>query len=512
MFLILTPLAASFLYRVYTGLARRTPHKGFTGAAVSDTIAFFTMAARPFKTRFAPSPTGLLHLGNMRTALFNYLLARQAGGTFLLRLEDTDAMRGHEKYARALENDLHWLGLDWDEGAGVGGDHGPYAQSERSFVYKEYFSALELKGQAYPCFCSEHELVIARKTALAAGRAPRYSGKCRALTRADVEARFGRGEPATLRFRVEEGGTVEFEDKVRGQQVFNTDDIGDFVIRRSDGTPAFFFCNAIDDAVMEVTLVVRGEDHLTNTPRQIMLLRALGLFVPDYAHLALVVGADGTPLSKRTGSRSVQELCETGFLTAAIHNYLARLGHTYDDNGFLTLELLASGFSLARMHRAPARYDEAHLMHWQREALLHMSTEEIWHTMGEKVHALVPPYKREAFIDAVRANVLFPIDALRWAQIVFTDTLAISHPAREAITAAGNEFFNAARRALEKHGADFKALSDMLRHTLAVNGKSLFQPLRAALTGELDGPEMAKLLPLIGVERARERLSKFVVP
>jgi nondiscriminating glutamyl-tRNA synthetase len=467
------------------------------------------MVSRPFKTRFAPSPTGLLHLGNIRTALFNYLLARQAGGTFLLRLEDTDAMRGHEKYARALEDDLSWLRLAWNEGAGAGGDHGPYAQSERGQIYKEFFAVLEGKGLAYPCFCSEHELAIARKTALAAGRPPRYSGKCRALSRAEAEARFAKGEPATLRFHVADGGTVEFTDGVRGPQAFATSDIGDFVIRRSDGTPAFFFCNAIDDAVMQVTFVVRGEDHLTNTPRQILLLRALELPVPDYAHIALVVGSDGAPLSKRTGSRSVQELREAGFLPSAIHNYLARLGHTYEDNALMTLDQLASGFSVARLHRAPARYDEAQLMHWQREALLHLSVDEIWSWMGDKVHALMPPEAREAFVVAVRPNISFPEQALHWAQIVFTDTYAVNHAAHEAIAAAGEEFFDMARRALEKHGADFKAVSDMLRHALALNGKSLFQPLRAGLTGELDGPEMAKLLPLIGVERARARLSKY---
>ena len=464
------------------------------------------MTTRPFKSRFAPSPTGLLHLGNIRTALLNYLLARQADGIFLLRLEDTDAMRGHEKFARALEEDMRWLGLDWNEGPDVGGPHGPYAQSERGPIYKDYFSALESKGLAYPCFCSEHELAITRKTAIAAGRPPRYSGKCRTLSRAEAEARFVRGEPATLRFRVDDGRTVEFDDKVRGPQSFNTDDIGDFIIRRSDGTPAFFFCNAIDDAVMGVTLVVRGEDHLTNTPRQVLLLQALGLPVPDYAHIALVVGADGAPLSKRTGSRSVQELRETGFLPAAIHNYLARLGHTYESNAFMTPDTLASDFSLARLHRAPARYDESHLIHWQREALLHLSAEEISHWMGDKVHACVPLEKREAFAQAVRANVVFPSDALHWAQIVFADALTISHPAHAAIAVAGEEFFDVARRALEKHGTDFKALSGMLKQELAVSGKSLFQPLRAALTGEVDGPEMAKLLPLIGEAQARKRL------
>ncbi|MEW6330354.1 MAG: glutamate--tRNA ligase [Pseudomonadota bacterium] len=466
------------------------------------------MTARPLKTRFAPSPTGLLHLGNIRTALFNFLLARRARGTFLLRLEDTDAMRGHEKYARALELDLRWLGLAWDEGPEAGGQLGPYAQSERGAIYKEYFAALESKGLAYPCFCSEHELAIARKTALAAHKPPRYSGKCRALSPQEVQARFARGEPATLRFRVEEGKTVEFEDRVRGRQTFSTGDIGDFVIRRSDGTPAFFFCNAIDDALMGVTLVVRGEDHLTNTPRQILLLQALGLPLPEYAHIALVVGADGAPLSKRSGSKSVEELRSAGYLPAAINNYLARLGHTCDSNDFMSPEALAENFDLARLGRAPARYDEAQLMHWQREAVLHLPAAALQEWMGEAVQALVPADSFATFIEAVRGNISFPADALRWAQIVFTDKVSVSHAAREAMTAAGREFFAAARQAVETHGADFKAVAETVKQARSVSGKSLFQPLRAALTGELDGPEMAKLLPLMGVERARERLSK----
>ena len=472
-------------------------------------MAPFTMTPRPLKTRFAPSPTGLLHLGNIRTALFNFLLARRGRGTFLLRLEDTDAMRGHEKYARALEHDLRWLGLGWDEGPEAGGPHGPYAQSERGPIYKEYFAALESNGLAYPCFCSEHELAIARKTALAAGRPPRYAGKCRVLPPPEVQARFARGEPATLRFHVGEGKTVEFEDKVRGRQAFMTSDIGDFVIRRSDGTPAFFFCNAIDDALMGVTLVVRGEDHLTNTPRQILLLQALGLSLPEYAHIALVVGADGAPLSKRTGSKSVEELRAAGYLPSAINNYLARLGHSYDANALMSMDVLAENFDLSRLGRAPARYDEAQLMHWQREAVLHLSSTVIREWMGDAVQALVPSDSFAAFIEAVRGNIIFPADALRWAQIVFTDKLAVSHAAREAMVAAGAEFFATARQALEKHGADFKAVSGTIKQERSVSGKALFQPLRAALMGELDGPEMARLLPLMGSEMALKRIQKI---
>ncbi len=467
------------------------------------------MTARPFKTRFAPSPTGLLHLGNVRTALFNYLLAHRHRGVFLLRLEDTDAMRGHEKYAVALMEDLRWLGLPWSEGPEAGGPYGPYEQSHRGEIYREYFAQLERQGLAYACFCSEHELSISRKTAIAAGRPPRYSGKCRALAPDDVHARFAQGTPATLRFRVPEGRTLSFEDKVRGPQSFASDDIGDFVIRRSDGTPAFFFCNAIDDAVMGVSLVVRGEDHLTNTPRQIMLLEALGLPIPEYAHIALVVGAEGAPLSKRTGSQSVQEMRTTGFLPPAINNYLARLGHTYDSNTFMTAGELGEHFDIGRLHRAPARFDEVQLLHWQREAVMHVSADTFWHWIGTDVHRLVPTTDRDAFIDCVRGNVVFPADAVRWAHILFDVATNVSREADDAIAAAGAAFFVQALEALKGAGTEFKTLAESLKKTSGRSGKALFKPLRAALTGELDGPEMLRLLPLLGIERARERLAQY---
>ena len=470
----------------------------------------FRMNPAPFKSRFAPSPTGLLHLGNVRTALFNYLAARHAQGVLLLRIEDTDAMRGHEKYAVALEQDLRWLGLEWQEGPGQGGKHAPYAQSQRGAIYARYFDQLESSGCAYPCFCSEHELEIARKTAIAAGRPPRYSGRCFRLKSEEVAARRAEGRPATLRFHVADGKTVEFDDQVRGRQTFATSDIGDFIIRRSDGTPAFFFCNAIDDAVMDVSLVLRGEDHLTNTPRQILLLQTLGLPVPTYAHIALVVGSDGAPLSKRTGSRSVQELREQGFLPLAVNNYLARLGHTYESNALLDLTGLADAFDPARLHKAPARFDEAQLLHWQREAVRAAAVTTLWDWMEAAVGSLVPEVERTAFVEAVRGNIVFPPDARHWAQAIYDDLLDLNHAAHEAARTAGEEFYDIARRALEKHGTDFKALSQMVKQDTGLAGKALFQPLRAVLTGELDGPEMAKLLPLIGLDRAHRRIEKVL--
>lgn len=475
------------------------------------------MPSLAFKTRFAPSPTGLLHLGNVRTALFNWLAARHAGGIFLLRIEDTDAMRGHEKYSDALMRDLRWLGLGWDEGPQAGGTQAPYAQSERSHVYQSYFDVLENRVLAYPCFCSEHELEISRKTQIAAGRPPRYSGRCRSLAPADVAERRSRGLPATLRFRVPEGGRVVFEDKVRGRQEFQTDDIGDFVIRRSDGTPAFFFCNAIDDALMQVSLVLRGEDHLTNTPRQILLLQALVLPVPEYAHIALVVGDDGAPLSKRTGSKSVEELRVGGFLPLAIINYLARLGHTYESNALLDPGQLAAGLSLERLHRAPARYDEQHLLHWQKEAIHHASAGELWQWLsgrdylGGRIENFVPSGRELEFVEAVRGNITMPDDAFVWAGHLFSGgDFQHDKESREAIRVAGASFFTAARDCAASAGDDFRAFAAAVTAATGAKGKLLYLPLRAALTGETHGPEMDRLWKLLGSDRVHQRLDAAI--
>ncbi len=466
------------------------------------------MGARPFKTRFAPSPTGLLHLGNIRTALFNFLLAKQARGTFLLRLEDTDTARGHEKYAAALETDLRWLGLVWGEGPDAGGEHGPYAQSQRGDIYRKYLAVLEEKRFAYPCFCSEHELRLSRKAQLAKGKPPRYSGRCRALSRSEVEARFAKGMPSTLRFHVADGQTVEFDDKVRGRQAFNTVDIGDFIIRRSDGTPAFFFCNAVDDALMDVTLVVRGEDHLTNSPRQILLLKALGLPVPDYAHIALVVDADGAPLSKRTGSHSVQELRAAGYLPAAINNYLARLGHTYKDNMLMGLDQLAAHFSIDRLHKAPARYDEAQLLHWQREAVRLAPSDELWSWMSEVIRTIVPFDKRNEFIDTIRPNITFPNDGQKWARVFFTDDFELTDRARDEVEYAPTSYFDHILKLIMKYPnqSNLFGRDPSFKPPKGITRAQSFSLFRAALTNSLRGPEFAKILSLLSQDRIEKRL------
>ncbi len=460
-------------------------------------------------TRFAPSPTGALHLGNARTALFNFLFARRHGGRFLLRIEDTDAERSHEQHAVALIDDLRWLGLDWDEGPDVGGPAGPYRQSERRARYDEAFAALERDGRAYPCYCSPLELELARRAQLAAGRPPRYAGTCRNLGPAERAARAAQGRVSpTLRFRVPPGHSIEFEDLVHGPQRFASDEIGDFVIRRGDGSAAFFFCNAFDDAAMGVTHVLRGEDHLTNTPRQLLLLEALGAAAPRYGHLALLVGADGAPLSKRTGARSLAALRDAGYLPAAVVNHLFRLGHASPLQGLQPLAALAEAFDAAQLGRAPARFDETQLLHWQREAVrrLDASAAETWFAgaLGEQV----PSDARSAFVAAVRANVILPADARRWARIVFEGPEPLDAAGLAVIGAAGSGFFAAAAAAAAAQGsrpADWAALVGAVRAATGRTGPALFKPLRLALTGLDHGPELAMLLPLLPPGAARER-------
>lgn len=463
------------------------------------------MKNTPLKSRFCPSPTGMMHLGNTRTALFNALLARHADGIFLLRIEDTDKLRSEERYTDVLMADLLWLGLPWQEGPEHDLGAGPYWQSQRQAIYDRYYREMEQSGLAYPCFCSEQQLNLHRKIQRAAGKPPRYPGTCRQLSPAQIQEKIDQGLQPALRFAVPEHAEVVFTDLVRGEQRFSTDDLGDFIVRRADGTPPFMFCNAIDDALMGVTHALRGEDHLTNTPRQILILQALKLPIANYGHITLIVGPDGSPLSKRHGSRSVNELREEGFLPIAIVNYLARLGHYYEDDSFMSLQQLAAKFSLNNLGKSPARFDATQLLRWQKEAVSRLTPEQLWNWLGANVQALIPIEKRDLFIAAVQPNIAFPNDAIVWATIFFGDELTPSAEARTILADTPKAFFEVAADALNNTGADFAALSKVLKEKLNVSGKNLFQPLRAVLTGELHGPEMAKIFELLGEKKIRQR-------
>lgn len=455
-------------------------------------------------TRFAPSPTGHLHLGNARTALLNYLAARHSGGQFILRVEDTDEARSSDEFMRELFEDLRWLGLEWDEGPDIGGPHSNYRQKHRRGIYEEWLAKLDAAGLTYPCFCTPAELNIARKQQLAAGKPPRYPGTCRALTEEQRVDKLVSGKPAALRFRVPTGQVVRFTDLVHGEQRFNTDDIGDFIIRRADGSTAFFFSNAIDDALMGVTLVLRGDDHLTNTPRQMLLLQALNLPVPQYAHVALLLGMDGSPLSKRHGDLSLRDLRRRGYLPSAVRNHLVRLGHTVLTDGWLDDATMKAEFDVKRLGRAAAKFDDTQLRHWQKEAVAHLSPEEFLEWIGGALPTGIEPSKVETFVAAIRHNVEFPADVKHWVDVVFGQ---LSMPSPEAIAAirdAGPEFFDAALNALDS-ASDFRQLARDVGQRTSRKGPALFMPLRVALTGLTHGPELAPLFAILPPAEIRHR-------
>jgi glutamyl-tRNA synthetase len=464
------------------------------------------MSASALVTRFAPSPTGHLHLGNARTALLNYLAARHAGGQFILRVEDTDEARSSEEFMRELFEDLRWLGLDWDAGPDVGGPHDTYRQQQRRGIYEEWLVRLDLAGLTYPCFCTPAELNIARKQQLAAGKPPRYAGTCRDLSEAQRAERLVSGKPAALRFRVPAGQIVSFVDLVHGEQRFNTDDIGDFIIRRADGSTAFFFSNTIDDALMGVTLVLRGDDHLTNTPRQLLILQALDLPIPQYAHVALLLGMDGAPLSKRHGDLSLRDLRRRGYLPGAVRNHLVRLGHNCVTDGWLDDAAMKAEFDLHRLGRAAARFDEAQLRHWQKEAVARLAEDEFLRWVNVQLPPEVEPAQLSSFVAAVRHNVEFPADARLWADVVFGTLPNVEMDAFNSIREAGAAFFDTA---LELFGSitDFRQLAREIGQRTSRKGPALFMPLRAALTGATHGPELAPLFALMSSDRIRQRFS-----
>jgi glutamyl-tRNA synthetase len=460
-------------------------------------------------TRFAPSPTGELHLGNARTALFNVLLARHLGGRFILRVEDTDSERSKDQHISRQMDDLRWLGIDWDAGPDREDDKGPYRQSQRASVYARYFDELAAKGLTYPCFCTSVELEVSRRTQLASGKPPRYAGTCRDLAPDQQERKRAAGIAPTTRFRVPSGRRIEFNDFVHGEQSFLSDDIGDFVIRRADGSSAFFFSNAIDDASMGVTHVLRGEDHLTNTPRQLMILAALGLPAARYGHVSLLVGKDGAPLSKRHGDPSLRYYRDRGFAADAITNHLFRLGHSTPEHGFLNLEQMARAFDPNHLGRAPARFDEEQLRVWQKEWVHRTSVDVARKWLAGVVPAGLDERAARAFVEAVLPNIVLPEDARDWASVVFGDLPPLAGDDEQVVKSAGASYFSAAASAAAANDNDLKAIVDAVKAATGKTGAALYKPLRLALTGRTHGPELAPLLKAMPPGKARERLARF---
>jgi nondiscriminating glutamyl-tRNA synthetase len=473
---------------------------------------------RPPRVRFAPSPTGELHLGNARTALFNWLYARAQGGTFVLRIEDTDAARSRPEHETRLVEDLRWLGLGWDEGIEEGGGHGPYRQSERLDLYRARAEDLVGRGLAYPCFCSTARLEEEREAQRQAGRVSLYSGHCRRLPAAEAAQRR-RTETAAIRFNVgaAAGGdeAVVFKDRVHGSVRFPVAQIGDFVLLRREGWPSYNFAVVVDDALMEITHVIRGDDHLSNTPRQLLVWRALQAPAPPvFAHLPLIVGPGGAPLSKREGATSVAWFQEQGYPPEALLNHLALLGWSHPSGQeLLTVEELIQAFDLGRIHAAPAVFDRQKL---DALAARHMARMPPARLAGLAVETLqragllpseLPPQGRDW---VGRLVLLFSerlprmADLPREAALVFGfDTGralqdeevrgAMQDPASRRVIAAvatrlGGEPLTAPR---------FQGLAEEVRRETGAKGRGLYHPMRVGLTGAASGPELIRLLPVI---------------
>ncbi len=466
-------------------------------------------AEAPAIARFAPSPTGELHLGNARTALFNALLARHLHGRFILRVEDTDTERSKDLHVDRQMDDLRWLGIDWDAGPDREDERGPYRQSQRAPVYEKYFEVLAARDLTYPCFCTTVELEVSRRTQLASGRPPRYAGTCRDLTPEQQARKRAAGVEPTTRFRVPAGRRIEFVDFVHGPQSFLSDDIGDFIVRRADSSAAFFFSNAVDDACMGVTHVLRGEDHLANTPRQLMILEALDLPAPRYGHVSLLVGKDGAPLSKRHGDPSLRYYRDRGYAPEAITNHLFRLGHSTPEHGFLTLEQMAAAFDPAHLGRAPARFDEQQLNVWQKDWVNRISVDVARTWLAGVLPSGVDEPTVRAFIEAVLPNLVLPEDARGWADVVFGELPPLATDDEQVVRNAGASFFSAAVKAAAASGNDLKAIVDAVKAATGRTGAALYKPLRLALTGRPHGPELAPLLKVMPQEKARERLARF---
>jgi len=454
-------------------------------------------------TRFAPSPTGRLHAGNARTALYNWLLARREGGRFIVRSEDTDRERSREDHLDAILADLAWLGLEWEAGPGRDGPGGPFRQSQRADLYREQLGRLAETGRAYACWRSGEELAQRRAWQLAQGLPPRYDRAWAVLPEDEVARRRAAGEAPVVRFRAPDRGEIRWHDLVRGERGLPASEVGDFLLSRADGSATFLFANAVDDALMGVTHVLRGEDHLANTARQVALLEALDLPVPVYGHLPLLVGADGRRLSKREGARGVADWRSEGLRPEAVVNYLARLGFPWPHDRLMGLEEFAAAFDVARVSTSQARLDEDHLAHWQRLALDALDPGAFAAWAGEALDG-VPADERDAFIAAVRHNVVSPAEVAGWARVVYTahEGVPVADPEADAA------LFEAVLAAWETHGPDLKALAADVKAATGAKGRAFFHPLRLALTGREHGPELGALVALIPDEIVRARLAR----
>ncbi len=475
------------------------------------------MADAAVRCRFAPAPSGSIHVGNARSALFSWLFARHHGGTFVLRVEDTDSSRVSEEAYHGVVESLRWLGLDWDEGPDVGGPHGPYRQSQRADRYEEQVGRLLAAGRAYRCYCTAEELEERRGAAIARGEAPGYDGRCRTLSDAERASFEAEGRASVVRFAMPERDWV-VDDLVKGEVRFPEGQLRDFVLVRSDGSPVFLLAVAVDDMLMGITHVVRGDDLLASAPRNAAVIEALGGTAPRYAHLPQVLGMDGKPLSKRHGSTSVEAFREQGFLPEALMNYLALLGWSKDESTtFLSRDELIEAFELTRVSSNPAAFDTQKLEWMNNRYIQSFDDDELaarcLHFLTEA--GLSPdPATLRAAMPLVRERMKTLTESVELLRFLFTDDITLNDKASAIVAKAPAGYVARSADVLAAvdpwtHDAIAEALDELARGA-DLNRTKGWQPVRAAVTGSNVSPPLPESLELLGRAATVARLGSAV--
>lgn len=471
------------------------------------------------RVRFAPSPTGALHIGGARTALFNWLFARSQKGKFILRIEDTDRERSTLESNKAIFDGLEWLGMDWDEGPHINGPFGPYFQTARVEIHQKHIQELVDKGKAYYCFCTPEELARKRVEAQARKEAPRYDNSCRKLSEADIKKKLESGMPKIVRFLLPPLGDTVVEDMVRGKVTFKNELLDDFVILKSDGFPTYNFACVVDDHLMEITHVIRGDDHLSNTPRQILLYQAFGWSLPKFAHIPMILGKDKARMSKRHGATSVIDYRDMGYLPEAMINYIAKLGWGCGDQEIFSRDELIEKFTLAGVNKNPAVFDM--------EKLNWLNGQYIRKILPERLVDLCEPLLIDAYdnhdmayitkvVKAFQDRLVLIPDIVPLSDYFFKDEFAYDPKGVEKYFKADNakNILSSLKERLEKVDpfvkANIEPVFKQLAEEMAVKLGVIIHPCRLALTGRMESPPMYDVVEVLGKEKVATRLAKAI--
>ncbi|QFT87165.1 Glutamate--tRNA ligase [Bacillus sp. THAF10] len=479
------------------------------------------------RVRYAPSPTGHLHIGNARTALFNYLFARSQNGQFIIRIEDTDKKRNIAGGEESQLKYLKWLGMDWDESVDVGGEYGPYRQSERNDIYAKYYNELLDKGLAYKCYCTEEELEAEREEQMAKGENPRYSGKHRDLTQEEQQAFEAEGRQPSIRFRVPEGQDVTFTDMVKGEVTFETDGMGDYVIVKKDGTPTYNFAVAVDDHQMKISHVLRGDDHISNTPKQILIYDALGWDIPTFGHMTLIVNESRKKLSKRDESiiQFIEQYEELGYLPEALFNFIALLGWSpAGEEEVFSKETFIEIFDTARLSKSPAVFDTHKLMWMNNQYIKTLELDKLTelslpHLMkaGRLPKDLSPEQQEWAkeLIALYQEQMSFGAEIVELTEMFFQTDIAYDEEAKavlaeEQVPEVVASFKEQLEATVDFTVEEIKAATKAVQKATGHKGKKLFMPIRVATTGQTHGRDLPQTLHLLGKDTVLARLSKLI--